>query len=212
MPVATTTPVPLPRVMLVPLKSIDVRSATRASALAGAADLATPHRLAGQRRFIRVKVGGFYDPQVRRNNIACIEQDNVSRNQSLCRNRARLPASAHPGRTASEGSYGLDRSNGLDFCYETDRCIEDQDAHDCAAFLPFPKIECDRSSNGEQCNHKALKLMNKDGNQSDLLPRANRVCAVNREPLLCLTVRKTGGERHIQRSEYLGGAPAMRSI
>ena len=41
MPVATTTPAPLPRVMLVPLKSIDVRSATRASASTGTIDLPT---------------------------------------------------------------------------------------------------------------------------------------------------------------------------
>ena len=75
-----------------------------------------------------------------------------------------MPASKHPGRTASERPDGLDRSNGLDFGDEADRGIEDQDANDCAAFLPFLKVECDRSSNGKQCNHKTLKLMNKDGN------------------------------------------------
>ena len=76
----------------------------------------------------------------------------------------RVPASEHPGRTASERSDGLDRSNGLDFGDEADRGIEDQDANDCAAFLPFPKVERYRGSNSQQRNHETLKLMNKDGN------------------------------------------------
>ena len=126
--------------------------------------------LAGQRRFIRVEVGGFNDPQVRRDDIPSIEQDDVSRNQPLRRNQARLASTEHPGRPASERSYGLDRSNRLDFSHESDRGIEDQDANNGAAFLPFAKVECDGRGNGEQADHKAPKLVKKDGDQSGFLP------------------------------------------
>ena len=46
---------------------------------------------------------------------------------------------------------------------EADRGIDDQDTNDGGAFLPFTKVECDGRGNGEQGNHKALKLMQKDG-------------------------------------------------
>ena len=138
--------------------------------------------------FIRVKVGGFNDPQVRRDDIPSIEQDDVSRDQPLRLDQARLAAAEHSGRTTSERSYGLDRSNSLDFSHEADRGIEDQDANNGAAFLPFAKVECDGGGNGEQGNHKAPKLVKKDGDQSGFLPRADRVCTVDGQPLLGLLV------------------------
>ena len=95
-----------------PLEEHGCASATRAATSTGAVDL-DPHRLAGQRQFIRVKVGGFNNSQVRRNTSPASSKTmspGTSRSAGI---RRVLPPRQHSGRTTSEGSYGLDRSNAL---------------------------------------------------------------------------------------------------
>ena len=87
------------------------------------------------------------------------------------------PRSTLAERLPSALMASIDRT--ADFCHEADRSIGNQDANDGATFLPFAKVECDGSGNGEQGNHKALKLMEEDGDESGLLPRADRVCSID---------------------------------
>ena len=193
MPVATTTPIPVPLVMLVPLNSIEVRSETRAVGVDGGDRLVDACRLARQGGFVGVEVRCLGKPHIGGNHIARVEQDDVARHQALGGNQARAPVPAYPRRTGPERLQCLDGPHGLDFGDEPDHGIEREHADDRAALLPFTEVECEPSSDGEQPDHKALKLMDQDGESRRLFAARDGIRSVELQPPARLFFGKSGG-------------------
>ena len=212
MPVATTTPIPLPRMMFVPLKSIDARSETRASTSTGATVLATPVELARKRGLVDLQVRCLDQPEIRGDDVAGVEQDDVSRNQALGGNKTRAPIPAYPGRTGPEHPKGFDGANSLNFGYEPDKGIERQHTDDRAAFLPFSEVECEPGGDDEQRDDEALELMNENGKCTGSLPRANCVRPVVPQPPARLLFGKSGDDRNVERGQHVARGPPVRGV
>ena len=147
-PVATATPRPLPAVITVPLNSIEVRSATRASAATGVVALSTAADSPVSVELVGGEVGCFDQSHVRRDRIAAFDEHDVARHQLLSGNHAGVSTSAHARRSSAESLQRLDGARGLDLGQKADQAIEPENGCDRGRLLAFAEVERQRRRGG----------------------------------------------------------------
>ena len=144
-PVATTTPMPLPRVTAVPLNSIETAIAETRVARDRLRLLVDGDRTRRSASIHPPRDSRRFDqPQVGRHRVAGVQQHDVAGHQLLGRDEAYVAVAAHAGGAAAERAQRFDRARRLQFGHEADQRVEGEHGDNGAAFLQFAEIEGQR--------------------------------------------------------------------
>ena len=161
MPVATTTPSPLPRVAAVPLKSMQLRSGSAAGAGLRRI-LLDGQRLARQGGLVHLKPRCEHETQIGGEHIAGLDQDDVARHQIVGGYDACGAFAANRRVDASELAKRLHRAPRAQLGDETDPRIGNEHDGDRQGLEPFVESQRDDGGHREQRHDRARQLVPED--------------------------------------------------
>ena len=174
----------------------------------GSNRLVDASRLARQGRFVDVKVRCFGKPQIRGNQIARVQKDDVARHQVFRRNQARV-RSRHTRveRVPSALSASMDRRALISV--RKPMTALSASTPRSRRLVPIRQRDRQRGRGGEQIDHGAFELMQRYRERTDLLSRHDRIRPVGPEPALHLLVNKACSHRDAEPCGHFAGRQGM---